>query len=558
MRRLNHLFPSSASALSALSAAAVCLATACGDDRGGTSVSVNFDLKPLSTVSADLIGIHTAVYDGLLTRSATTPARLRAAGVTSLRYPGGSYADLYHWETHTGTMTPAVGFGGNGVYIDRSANFGSFALMIEKMGARALMTVNYGMDRAGTGPGNPEEAAAWVAYANSLPTNDTIIGADATGYDWKTAGYWGALRASAPLPLDDGKNFLRIAHPAPLGIKYWEIGNEIYGNGYYHGSPMGAGWEADLHAPYDGANGTARRNNPALSPETYGKGVKRFSDAMKAVDPAVQIGTIVHWPYTEYSRQAGETDWNEMVLPHACAGTDFVVNHWYAGKDTVESLLTVPAEDIPAMYADLRTLLTSAAAGCGARGATMPIAVTEWGPNLFQRGVGEALGATPPAHTQLVGIFAAESYANFMEQDALSVHWAQLHDPNYLIAPDDKESFGYHGAEIAHHLAGGGDAMVPARSNHEAILTHASKHADGGVSVMLTNIGKHPFQNVKVNVEGGATRFAAKGMRHAYTPVSTDLDGDVTSEEITASGDGRSVVVAVPAHSVVVVAFPPR
>ena len=30
-------------------------------------------------------------------------------------------------------------------------------------------------------------------------------------------------------------------HPAPVGIKYWEIGNEPYGNGYYGG---GNDWES--------------------------------------------------------------------------------------------------------------------------------------------------------------------------------------------------------------------------------------------------------------------------------------------------------------------------
>ena len=28
-------------------------------------------------------------------------------------------------------------------------------------------------------------------------------------------------------------NFLAINHPTPEGIKYWEIGNETFGTGYY-------------------------------------------------------------------------------------------------------------------------------------------------------------------------------------------------------------------------------------------------------------------------------------------------------------------------------------
>jgi hypothetical protein len=286
-------------------------------------------------------------------------------------------------------------------------------------------------------------------------------------------------------------------------------------------------------------------------------GVKEFSAAMKAIDSTVQVGTIVHWPYTEYSSLVGDTDWNDTMLPNACEGTDFVVNHWYAGKMTIESLLTVPSQDIPAMYADLRTLLTSDTRGCGAKGATMPIAVTEWGPNLFQEGVGAALNAMPQTHTQLVGIFAAESYANFMEQSALAVHWAQLHDASYL-APGEIASYGYHGALIAHYLASGGDAMVPAHAELPTLLTHASKHVDGGVSVMLTNIDKNPLKNVKVTIDGGATAFAPVGKRYAYTPKSADLDGDVTSEDISAAADGKSVQAIVPAYSVVVLSFPPR
>jgi len=55
-------------------------------------------------------------------------------------------------------------------------------------GAQAIITVNYGSNQAGTGGGNPAEAADWVRYAN----------------------------------LDKGWN-----------IHYWEIGNEIGGNGYF-------------------------------------------------------------------------------------------------------------------------------------------------------------------------------------------------------------------------------------------------------------------------------------------------------------------------------------
>jgi hypothetical protein len=519
------------------------------------TVMVDAGATTLATVGSDLMGIHTSVYDGSM-QSPTTPDLLKAIGVTSLRYPGGSYADSYHWELNTGTHTPAAGAGSNVIYIAAGTDFGNFIGLLKNTGANAMITVNYGMNSAGTGPGTPEAAAAWVAYANGMPANTTVIGVDSANKDWLTVGFWASLRAAAPLATDDGYNLLRISHPDPVGIKNWEVGNELYGNGYYYG---GCGWEPDMHLAYPatGTTCTGRNGSVALSPATYGAGVKAFATKMKAVDPSVKVGAIVHWPYTEYA------DWNSNVLAPACASIDFVVNHWYAGGPTLASLLTVPHADIPKMYSDLRAQLTLPANACGAKGATMPIAVTEWGPNTNVAGeLQTALSPTAPdlpTHTQLPGIFAAESYANFMEQGYYAVHWLELHSNTYL-GSTDTPAWGYKGAQMAHYLAAVGDSLIPAAVSGAAapaILAHASKHTDGSISVMLTNTSSSVAAAVTVNVTGGTT-LTCVGWRYAYTPVMTDMDGPVTGAPIFAAADGGSVAVLVPAYSVVVVAFPKK
>ena len=111
-------------------------------------------------------------------------------------------------------------------YVAQGTDFGSFVRLLDKLGGTAVITVDYGANLQGTGPGEPAEAAAWVAYANGKPEDTRAIGKDSVGNDWKTVGYWAAMRASAPLDKDDGYNFLRISHPAQVNIKYWEIGNE--------------------------------------------------------------------------------------------------------------------------------------------------------------------------------------------------------------------------------------------------------------------------------------------------------------------------------------------
>src|SRR5262249_33065263 len=165
-----------------------------------------------------------------------------------------------------------------------NTDFGSFLTFMTKANASALITVNYGTNMMGNGPGEPKEAAAMVAYANGSASSTQSIGADSKGNDWKTVGYWATLRGQAKMPTDDGFNKFRLNHPAPFPIKYWEIGNELYGNGYYYGA---CGWEADMHAAYPpnmGTTCTGRQNNAALSPAAYGNAVKAYSDAMKAVD----------------------------------------------------------------------------------------------------------------------------------------------------------------------------------------------------------------------------------------------------------------------------------
>jgi alpha-L-arabinofuranosidase len=528
-------------------------------DGTAATVTVDLGMSIGDGVSPDLMGIHTSVYDGRMS-DATTPGLLRAVGMKSLRYPGGSYGDLYHWSTHTGTATPS-----GEPYIAPNTGMGAFVQLLDAVGANALITVNYGTNAAGDGPGTPEEAAAWVAYANAMPDDTTVIGS-AGGVDWMTAGYWASLRASAPLATDDGKNFLRISRPAPVGIKHWEIGNELYGNGYYYG---GCGWEGDLHVPYPvGGNCTDRMGNEALSPATYGTEVSAFVPKMKAVDPSIKVGAVVHWPYNEYA------DWNDEVLSRACDSIDFVVNHWYAGDSaSMESLLTTPGNDIPRMYSELRTTM-STAGNCGTKGQTLPIAITEWGPQTYPPGsvIDMALNPVAPAahtKTQLAGIFAAESYAHFMEQGTLAAHWLELHNDSYLAGPSeafpmvtpDTPRWGYHGQQMASYLAAGGDTMVQATvSDAGALMTllyaHASRRMDGSVGVMVTNTSPTTAANVTINVTGAGNMLGCVGTRYAYTPSGTDLDGAVTSEPIFSAASRTSVSVAVPAYSVVVVRFP--
>ncbi|MBQ1058908.1 cellulose binding domain-containing protein [Micromonospora sp. C32] len=139
------------------------------DPTDAVTVTVN-TRAGLATVPATALGVNHAIWDSQL-GSAETSDLLKAAGVKMLRYPGGSYADIYHWETHTAP----------GGYVAPNTDFDTFMAGARRVGAEPMIIANYGT-------GTPAEAAAWVRYANV------------------TKGY---------------------------GAKWWTVGNENYGNGHY-------------------------------------------------------------------------------------------------------------------------------------------------------------------------------------------------------------------------------------------------------------------------------------------------------------------------------------
>lgn len=124
----------------------------------------------LATMPATGLGVNDAIWDSQLGTTAVSDL-LGAAGVGMMRYPGGSYADIYHWQTHTA----------DGGYVAPGTDFDTFMGSVRRVGAQPMIIANYGT-------GTPAEAADWVRYANI------------------TKGY---------------------------GVKYWTIGNENYGNGHY-------------------------------------------------------------------------------------------------------------------------------------------------------------------------------------------------------------------------------------------------------------------------------------------------------------------------------------
>ena len=270
---------------------------------------------------------------------------------------------------------------------------------------------------------------------------------DSEGNDWKTAGYWAKLRASTPgefarwagaAGVYDSRNaFLAIDRDAPVGIQYWEIGNECFGTGYYGG---GNGYALNYAVPYDGTN---RDDNPALSPAAYGQQVNAFVSAMKAVDPTIKAGAVLatppgdyDWSYADLNdnghKDANEPYWNDEVLSHTDAGLgkvadniDFAIVHWYpwfaAGDNS--GILNAPRTTIPQMiHGTTAGIDTGSNAGLRDSIATWR---TDGDANALEIFVTETDGA---GYVETVdGLFAADEYITFFENGVSNVDWLELH-----------------------------------------------------------------------------------------------------------------------------------
>lgn len=405
--------------------------------RPGTTISFKFEPSGFNLPDT-AIGVGVAVWDKYMTSSGVVPY-LKAAGVKVLRYPGGSYADVYHWRTGKGTK-------GTTLTIAPNTDTESFNGLRRKLGAQALITVNYGSNPEGTGGATPSEAASWVRYTNK-------------------SHHW---------------NF-----------KYWEIGNEIYGNGFYNG----LGWEEDLHSA---AKLRHRQNDPLLSPTTYGKNVAKFAVAMKKVDPTIKIGAVLttpdNWP------DQVQPLWNPNVLAHCGKSIDFVVIHFYPSANT-ESALYQSIQAIPGCMKKLRSLLTSQ---LGKRGETMPIWVSEGDSNLF--------------NTHLPGaLFAADSLATWFENGLANFDWWNLHNGLNQVRTgmyDDQGLFSngssvdghqeppvnapfpaYWGIRLYSEFARPGDRLIRASCDNPALAVHGAIAPDGARrSVLVTNTGDTDIQ----------------------------------------------------------------
>jgi len=186
---------------------------------------------------------------------ADTLALLKELDSPIYRWPGGNFVSGYNWKDGIGDRDrrpPRKNPAWRGV---EHNDFGldEFLAFCRELGAEPYIAVNSGL-------GDAASAVEELQYANGGP--DTPM----------------------------GQRRAKNGHPEPYKVKWWGIGNEMYG-----------GWQLG-HMPL----------------EKYIQKHNQFADAMRAEDPSIQLVAV------------GATGkWSEGMMQHCADHMDLVSEHFY-------------------------------------------------------------------------------------------------------------------------------------------------------------------------------------------------------------------------------------
>jgi len=183
--------------------------------------------KPAGTINKNIYGhfaehLGLCIYDGVWVGEDSSIPNIRGIRKDTLeilkkidaplvRWPGGCFADKYHWRDGIGPKDKRPSFYNVGYDSIERNQFGTHEFMdlCEMLGSDAYICGN-------VGTGTPEEMMEWVEYLN--------FGGDTTLAKMRKAN----------------------GHAEPFGVRFWGVGNENYGCG----GMMTAEYYCDLYMQY--------------------------------------------------------------------------------------------------------------------------------------------------------------------------------------------------------------------------------------------------------------------------------------------------------------------
>jgi alpha-L-arabinofuranosidase len=203
---------------------------------------------------------------------------LKEIGPSVVRWPGGCFADTYHWKDGIGPQNKRpsiINTNWGGVTEDNSFGTHEFLDFCEMIGAESYICVN-------VGSGTVQEASEWVEYANS--------------------------NAKSPMTELRKQN----GREKPWNVKFWAVGNESWGCG----GNMEPAYYTDVFkrfATYMNGRDLIKVASGGTDPdfdwtETVLKKTQKFGNLIQGY--SFHYYTFCHgWNDKSYATQFNENDW---------------------------------------------------------------------------------------------------------------------------------------------------------------------------------------------------------------------------------------------------------
>lgn len=291
---------------------------------------------------------------------------------------------------------------------------------LKKTGDNAMFTVNFGS-------GTPEEAAEWVKHTN----------------------------------IEKKAN-----------IKYWEIGNEIYGN-----------WHP-YYSKYGQDGGTI-----------YGKRAREFIIAMKKVDPTIKVAVV----------GVLEGEWNDKVLKETADIADGLIVHHYPqhyGEENDFALLSAP-QTLGPIFERLHKVADKWSKG---KQHKLELWLTEWNSVDFNPG--------PQTISVENGLFIADYLGMLAQENTDNAQYWDIHndmtpeggDYGYLTRGGEECANcprpSYWGFQMASDALRGKLVKTTITGDKESLLT--TYLTENGKKKALLVVNKSPYSdfNLKLDIPG--------------------------------------------------------
>ena len=428
--------------------------------------SINITIKgdTLSKISNYVFGNAIAAWAGGGYTNSTIVNNTEILAPTLIRFPGGSWGDIYFWngipsdvpdslydgQTYNGTSADkakVTWITGKDSWPTTPDQYYDFR---DKVYAEGLITVNYGYARYGLSD-DPVATAAHLAA------------------DW--------------VRYDEGRT------------KFWEIGNES-------GGPWEAGYYIDTTTNKDG-------QQALISGELYGKHFKVFVDSMKAaaeeIESTIYIGgQVIHFDAST-SWNAPDRKWNEGFFQEVGDKADFYVMHNYFSSsnninDIFNTAVSEPKKNIDFIRQDI----------IDKNAVSKPVAITEYN-------MGE--GSVERAASYVNGVQSVILISEMIKNNfSMAARWLLITGEGGMFYDGSDTDYLYHPHAEFYYLTYlqkyFGDHFISSSSTNSNVLSYASKFSTGETGIIVVNTGTI---NHVVSIDANAIGVGDKYYIYSFT-----------------------------------------